>query len=89
MSSDAERQAKRRALQRAGRVVVPVKVNRKSAITLLVVTGHLAEKDMESMPAISAAMSAFFADQVEHRRIQRMKAAIPLPCDNCSDWRAA
>jgi hypothetical protein len=62
-------------------VVVPVEVNRESAITLLVVTGHLAEKDMESLPTISDAMSRFFADQTEHRRVQRMKAAIRLPID--------
>jgi hypothetical protein len=81
MSSAAERKAKQRALERAGRMVVPVEVNRENAITLLVVTGHLKERDMENITAISNAMSRFFADQAEHRRLQRMKAAIPLPID--------
>jgi hypothetical protein len=77
MSSAAERQARKRA----GRVVVPVEVNREDAMTLLVITGHLAERDMENLSALSAAMGTFFSDQAGHRKIQRMKAAVRLPID--------
>src|SRR5262249_24382357 len=74
-----KREAEKKARQRAGYYVLPVQVHLVSVAQMLLVEGHLAEKDLDDVDAISKAVAAHLRAHQHHGRILADKSAAARP----------